>query len=136
MQHVQFLYILIHHFENYLHTLKLKFTKHVGSTTFLLYNQTKTKQKKKQEQKTKKQKQKKKKKTNKQKSEILIFKTFIAKFWIFPIFRKKVRHVFLWRHNYVTHWPIVLILVCLTREDPYLSTDTKTNFIEGSVRKI
>ena len=39
-------------------------------------------------------------------------------------------------HNYVTPWPIVLILVCMNREGPYLPIDTKTNFIGGSVRKI
>ena len=45
--------------------------------------------------------------------------------------------MFLWRHNYVTPWPIVLILVCMNREDPYLPTYTKIiKFIGGSVRKI
>ena len=44
--------------------------------------------------------------------------------------------MFLWRHNYVTPWPIVLILVCMSREGPYLPIDTKINFIGGSVWKI
>ena len=43
---------------------------------------------------------------------------------------------FLWRHNYVTPWPIVLILVCMNREGSYLPIDTKINFIKCSVRKI
>ena len=43
--------------------------------------------------------------------------------------------MFLWRHNYVTPWLIVLILVCMNKEDPYLPIDTKINFIGGSVRK-
>ena len=42
----------------------------------------------------------------------------------------------LWRHNYVTPWPIVLILVCMDRKGLYLPIDTKTNFIGGSVWKI
>ena len=37
----------------------------------------------------------------------------------------------LWRHNYVAPWPIVLILVCMDREGPYLPIDTKINFIGG-----
>ena len=52
--------------------------------------------------------------------EIPIFRTFITKFWnfwIFAYFSRKIaifkfRHA-LWRHNYVTPWPIVLILVCM-----------------------
>ena len=47
--------------------------------------------------------------------------------------------MFLRRHNYVTPWPIVLILVCMSKhgkEDPYLPIDTKINFIGGSVWKI
>ena len=35
----QFLDILIRHFEKYLHTMMLKFTEHVGITTFLFYKQ-------------------------------------------------------------------------------------------------
>ena len=63
--------------------------------------------------------------------EILIFRTFfIAKFWIFAYFSQKnaiLRSgMFLWRHNYITPWPIVLILVCMSREGPYLRIDTKT----------
>ena len=50
----QFLEILIRHFEKYLHTMMLKLTEHVGITILLLYTQ----------------------KTG----EILIFRTFIAKF--------------------------------------------------------
>ena len=44
----------------------------------------------------------------------------------------------LWRHNYVTPWPIVLILVCMdrAREGPYLPIDTKIKVIGGSVWKI
>ena len=42
----------------------------------------------------------------------------------------------IWRHNYVTPWPIVLILVCMDREGPYLPIDTKINFIGGSVWKV
>ena len=37
--------------------------------------------------------------------------------------------MFLRRHNYVTPWPIVLILICMSREGPYLPIDTKINFI-------
>ena len=53
--------------------MMLKPTEHVGITIFLLYKQ-----------------KKKKKKTG----EIMIFRTFIAKFWIFefsPIFRKELQ---------------------------------------------
>ena len=39
MQPFSVLDILIRHFEKYLHTMKLKLTKHVGITTFLLYKQ-------------------------------------------------------------------------------------------------
>ena len=60
-----------------------------------------------------------------------------------PILRKKSQFssifrsgMSLWRHNYVTPWPIVLILVCMYREGPYLPIDTKINFIGGSVWKI
>ena len=60
-----------------------------------------------------------------------------------PILRKKSQFslifrsgVSLWRHNYITPWPIVLILVCVDREGPYLPIDTKINFIVGSVWKI
>ena len=64
--------------------------------------------------------------------EILIFRTFVAKFCIFA-FPKKIAifrsGMFLWRHNYVTPWPIVLILVCMNRDGPYLPIDTKINFI-------
>ena len=77
---------------------------------------------------------------SKKPGEILIFRTFIAKFWIFANFTQKIAifrsGMFLWRHNYVTPWPIVLILVCMNKEGPYLHTDTKINFIGGSVRKI
>ena len=44
--------------------------------------------------------------------------------------------MFLWRHNYVTPWPIVLILVCIIREGQYLPIDTKIHFLGGSVWKI
>ena len=46
---------LIRHFEKFLHTMMLKLTEHVGITIFLLYRQKKP-------------------------GEILIFRTFIAKF--------------------------------------------------------
>ena len=80
---------------------------------------------------------------NKKLGEILIFRTFIAKVWILNVrlfFAKKIAifgsGMFLWRHNYVTPWPIVLILVCMNREDPYLPVGTKINSIGGLVRKI
>ena len=38
--------------------------------------------------------------------------------------------MFLWRDNYKTPWPIVLTLICLSREDLYLPIDTKINFME------
>ena len=76
---------------------------------------------------------------SKKPSEILIFKTFIAKFWMFAYFLQKITifrsSMFLWCHNYVTPWPIVLILVCMSREGPYLPIDTKINFIGGSVQQ-
>ena len=37
--------------------------------------------------------------------------------------------------NYVTPYPIVVILVHMERGDQYLSIDTKTKFKEGSVAK-
>ena len=64
-------------------------------------------------------------------SEIVNFRLFFAT--KIAIFRSGM---FLWRHNYVTPWPIVLILVCMNREDPYLPIVNKINFIGGSVRKI
>ena len=87
--------------------MMLKLTEHVGITIYLLYKQ--------------------------KSGEILIFRSFIAKFWIFWIFayfsQKRIAifrsGMFLWRHNNVTHWPIVLILVCMDKEGPYLSIDTK-----------
>ena len=61
--------------------------------------------------------------------EILIFRTFIAKFCIFAYFTQISQFsgpaCFLWRHNYVMPWPIVLILVCMSRNGPYLPIDTK-----------
>ena len=105
---------LIRHSEKYLHTMMLKLTEHVDITIFLSYKQ--------------------------KPDEILIFRTFIAKFWIFVYFSQNIAifrsGMFLWRHNYVTPWPIVLILVCLNREGPYLPIDTKINFIGGLVRII
>ena len=90
----------------------LKLTEHVGITIFLLYKQ-------------------------KNPGEIVIFRTFIAKFRIFAYFTQNISifrsGMFLWRHNYVTPWPIVLILVCMSREGPYLPNDTKINFLGGSV---
>ena len=65
--------------------------------------------------------------------EILIFRIFLAEFWIFAYFSQKIAifrsGMFLWRRNYVTSWPIVCILVFMNREGPYLPIDTKTNFI-------
>ena len=67
-------------------------------------------------------------------SEILNFRLFWRKKSQFSsIFRCGMS---LWRHNYVTPWPIVLILACMNRKGPYLPIDTKINFIGGSVRKI
>ena len=87
----------------------LKLTEYVGITIFLLYKQ------------------------KKKPGEIPIFRTFIAKVWIFAFFYQKTAIfrscMFLWRHNYVTPRPIVLILVCMDREGPYLPIDTKINFI-------
>ena len=89
----------------------LKLTEHVGIAIFLLYKQ--------------------------KPREILIFRTFTAKFWIFAYFTQNIIifgsgmflwHL-LWHHNYVTPWPIVLILVCMRREGPNLPFDTKINFI-------
>ena len=110
----QFLDLLIRHFEKYLHTMKLKLTKHVGITTFLLYKQ----------------------KTRWNSDIQNFYRESLNLAYFSPkiaIFRSGI---FLWRHNYVTAWPIVLTLVCMNREIPYLPIDTKTNFIGGSVRKI
>ena len=64
-------------------------------------------------------------------SEILNFRLFYPKKSQFSsIFRSGMS---LWRHHYVMPWPIVLILVCMDREGPYLPIDTKINFIGGSV---
>ena len=80
---------------------------------------------------------------SKKPGEILIFRTFIVKFWIFWIFAYFTQNIaifrsgmFLWRHNYVTPWPIALILVCMSREGPYLPIDTKINFIGVRFGKI
>ena len=85
----------------------LKLTEHVWITIFLLYKQK-----------------------NRWNSD---FRTFIAKFWIFAYFMQNIAifrsGMFLWRQNYVTPWPIVLILVCMSREGPHLLIDTKINFI-------
>ena len=61
----------------------------------------------------------------------LIFAYFVSQ--KIAIFRSSM---FLWRHNYVKPCPIVLILVCMNRERPYLPIDTKINFIGGLVWKI
>ena len=69
---------------------------------------------------------------SKKPDQILIFRSFMVKCWISPIFRKISQFsclAFLWRHNYVTPWLTVLILVCMYREGPYLPIDTKINFI-------
>ena len=54
----------IRHFEKYLHSMMLKLTEHVGIFISLLYKQ--------------------------KPGEILIFRTFIAKLWIFAYFTQKV----------------------------------------------
>ena len=110
MQPFSVLDILIRHFEKYLHTMMLKPIEHVGSTIFLLY----------------KQKTRWNSDIQNFYSEILNFSLFFAKNRNF-----QVRHV-LWRHNYVTSCPIVLILVCMSREGPYQPIDIKINFIKGS----
>ena len=72
-------------------------------------------------------------------SDIQDFYSEILNFLNFAYFSQKIAifksGMFLWRHNYVTPWPIVLILVCINREGPYLPIDTKINFIGGLVRK-
>ena len=61
------------------------------------------------------------------------FYSDILNFWIFAYFTQKIAifraGMFLWRHNYLTPLPIVLILVCMDREGPYLPIDTKINFV-------
>ena len=92
----------------------LKLTEHVEITTFLLYKQK-----------------------TRWNYDIQIFYSEILNFRL--LFAKNhnfMSGMFLWRHNYVTPWLIVLILVCMNREGPYLPIDTKINFIGGSVRKI
>ena len=83
----------------------LKLTEHVGITIFLLY----------------KQKILWNSDIQNFYSEILNFHLFYAKKKIVTL----VSGIFLWRHNYVTPWPIVLILVCMNGEGLYLATDTK-----------
>ena len=81
----------------------LKLTEHVGFTIFLLY----------------KQKTQWNFDIQNFYSEILNFLNFRLFFFKkIAIFRSGM---FLWRHNYVTPWPIELILVCMNRENPYLS---------------
>ena len=95
----------------------LKLTEHIGITIFLLY-----------EQKTR------------WNYDIQNLYSEILNFWNFRYFPQKIAifrsGMFLWRYNYVTPWPIVLILVCIDRGGPYLPIDIKINFIGGSVRKI
>ena len=97
--------------------MMLKLTEHVGITIFLLYKQK-----------------------TRWNSDIQNFYSEILNFLNFRLFFAKIAifrsGMFLWRHNYVTPCPIVLILVCLDREGPYLPIDTKINFIGGSVQKI
>ena len=118
---------LILHFEKYLHTMMLKLTEHVGITIFLLY---------------------------KQKNPVKFWYSELL-YWNFefsPILRKisqfsgpacfyDVITTIIWgcaavMTPFMTSWPIVLILVCMSREGPYLPIDTKINFIGGSVWKI
>ena len=95
----------------------LKLTEHVGITIFLLYKQ--------------------KPRWN---SDIQNFYSEILNFIIFAYFTQNIAifrsGIVLWRHNYVTPWPIVPILVCMRREGPYLPIDTKINTIGGPVWKI
>ena len=117
LQPFQFLEILSRQFEKYVRIMKLKLTEHVWIIIPFWISKTPGK--------------------------IPIFRTFIAKFWIFWIivyFSGKssifgFRHA-LWHHNYVTSWPIVLILVCLDRGGQYPFIDTKTKCTGGSVAKI
>ena len=96
----------------------LKLTEHVGITIFLLYKQK-----------------------TQWNSDIQNFYSKILNFLNFSLFSAENRAIFrsgmfLWCHNYVTPWSIVLILVCMDRGGPYLPIDTKINFIGGSVQKI
>ena len=92
--------------------MMLKLTEHVGITISLLY----------------KQKTRWNSDIQNFYSEILNFHLFYAKKSQFSsIFRSGMS---LWRHNYVTLWPIVLILVCMDREGPYLSIDTKIPWLD------
>ena len=98
--------------------MMLKLTEHVGITISLLY-----------------------KLKTRWNSDIQNFYSKIVNFRLFYAKNRKCSSIFrsgmyLWRHNYVTPWPIVLILVCMDREGPYLPIDTKINFIGGSVWKI
>ena len=90
----------------------LKLTEHVEITIFLLY----------------KQKTRWNSEIQNFYSKILNFRLFYAKY--IAIFRSGM---FLWRHTYVTPWPIVLMLVCMSRKGPYLPIDIKINFIRGLV---
>ena len=96
----------------------LKLTEHVGITISLLYKQK-----------------------TRWNSDIQNFYSEILNFRLFYAQNRNLAQfsgpgVSLWRHNYVTPWPIVLMLVCMDREGPYLPIDTKINFIGGSVWKI
>ena len=96
----------------------LKLTEHVEITIFLLYKQETL-----------------------WNSDIQNFYSEILNFLNFCLFFcKKIAifrsDMFLWCHNYVTPWLIVLNLVCMDTGGPYLPIDTKINFIGGSVRKI
>ena len=67
-----------------------------------------------------------------------MFRTFLAKFWIFTHFSRKIP-IFgfardIWRHIFVTPWPILVIEVSMVRGGQYLSIDTK--FIETLDAKI
>ena len=92
----------------------LKLTEHVEITIFFLYKQK-----------------------TRWNSDIQNFYSEISNFCLFYAkYRNFQVRQFLWRHNYVTPWLIVLILVCMSRKGPYLLIDTKINFIGGSVWKI
>ena len=96
----------------------LKLTEHVGITISLLYKQT-----------------------TRWNSDIQNFDSAILNFRLFYAKKSQFSSIFrsgmsLWRHNYVTPWPIVLILECMDRKGAYLPIDIKINFIGASIWKI
>ena len=69
--------------------------------------------------------------------DILIFQTFIATFWMFTYFSRKIANfqfcLVFWRHNYAMPWPIVPLLVWMDREDQDLSIDFKNQVHRGFI---